>query len=124
MRTRLAVSVLAGSLVWGAQVSIGVIIGPPPPPRVLRVRPSGPGPQYVWVEGYWYPVGHHYKWHEGYWTRPPYSGAVWVMPHHDGKRFFEGYWEGRRGQVAHDHHWDHDRRERDFHGRDHDHDRQ
>jgi hypothetical protein len=26
--------------------------------------------------------------------------------------------------VAHDHHWDHDRRERDFHGRDHDHDRQ
>ena len=108
-----------------AQVSVGIVIGAPPPPRVVVVEPARPAPEYVWVQGYWYPVGHHYKWHEGYWTRPPYEGARWVPPRHDGERYFVGYWEGERGRVEHDHHWDHDR-DRDHghdpHG-DHDHDR-
>jgi len=38
---------------------------------------------------------------------------------HDGERFFEGYWEGPHGRLAHDHPWDRDHRNRDF-GRDHD----
>ncbi len=102
-----------------AQVSVGIRIGAPPPVRVVRVQPVSPGPEYVWVGGYWYPVGGHYKWHEGYWTRPAYAGAHWVAPHHDGQRYFEGYWDGERGHVSHDHGWDknHDRN-RDF-GRDH-----
>jgi hypothetical protein len=111
----LAIVLLAGGSVFGAQISIGVRIGPPPPRRVVRVVPQTPGPEYVWVEGYWYPVGRRYKWHEGYWTRPPYPGARWVVPHHDGERFFEGYWEGDRGRIEHDHHWD---RDRDFRDRD------
>jgi hypothetical protein len=98
-----------------AQVSVGIRIGAPPPPRVMAVRPESPGPDYIWVEGYWYPVNGHYTWHRGYWTRPPYDGARWVGPHHDGERFFEGYWEGDHGRVEHDHHWDRER-ERD-HGR-------
>lgn len=103
-----------------AQVSIGVLIGAPPPPRAVYVAPPPrPEPESVWIEGYWYPVGHHYKWHEGYWTRPPYAGAYWVSPHHDGQRFFAGYWTGDKGRVDHDHRWDHDR-DRDFHDRDHD----
>jgi len=118
---RVAAILLAAGLTLSAQVSIGITIGPPPPPRVLRVLPPNPGPGFLWVEGYWYPVGHHYKWHEGYWTRPPYPDAIWVAPRHDGKQFFEGYWEGGRGRVAHDHHWDHDR-DRDFHGKGHGHD--
>ena len=93
---------------FGAQVSLGIRIGPPPAPRVLRVRPASPGPDYVWVDGYWYPVGRRYQWHEGYWTRPPYAGARWVAPHHDGEQFFEGYWEGDRGRFEHDHRWDRD----------------
>ena len=116
-------SLLSGS-VLSAQVSIGVRIGAPPPPRVLRVRPLSPGPGYVWVDGYWYPIGGRYRWHAGYWTRPPYVGARWIGPHHDGERFFEGYWEGDRGRVEHNHHWDRERG-RDFdrdRGRDHDHD--
>ncbi len=80
-----------------------------PPPR--------PAAELVWVEGYWYPVGHKYKWHEGYWTRPPYPGARWVAPRYDGRMYFAGYWDGDRGPVPHDHKWDHDR-DRDF--RDHD----
>lgn len=103
-----------------AQVSIGIQIGAPPPPRVLAVIPPTPGPDFVWVEGYWYPNGKHYKWHAGYWTRPPYAGARWIAPHHDGQRYFAGYWDGDRGHVEHDHHWDHDKdRDRD---RWHDHD--
>jgi hypothetical protein len=100
--------------------SLGIYIGPPPPPPVAYVEPA-PGPEFVWVEGYWYPTGRHYEWHAGYWTQPPYAGAYWVRPHHDGERFFEGYWEGNRGRVEHDHHWDYDR-DRDFHDRDHDRD--
>lgn len=108
--------ILAGGTL-AAQVSLGITIGAPPPPRVVRVRPRTPGPDYFWVDGYWYPVGGRYRWHDGYWTRPPYAGARWIAPHHDGRQFFGGYWEGERGRVEHDHRWD-----RDKHGRDWNHD--
>jgi len=118
----LATLVVAGSFAFG-QVSIGIVIGPPPPPRVVRVLPASPGPEFVWVEGYWYPVGHHYKWHGGYWTRPPYAGARWIGPHHDGERFFEGHWDGDRGRREHDHHWDRER-DRDYREHEREHDRE
>jgi hypothetical protein len=120
-------ALLAGAILCSvsavrAQVSIGIEIGAPPPPRAVYVQPPQPGSDFVWVEGYWYPVGTHYKWHQGYWTHPPYEGAVWVAPYHDGQRYFAGYWTGARGRVEHDHHWDHDR-DRDFHDHDkYDHD--
>src|SRR5215471_19170385 len=124
MRTMLLLAMLlaAGSAL-NAQVSIGVgiAISAPPPPRVVVVMPASPGPDYLWVEGYWYPVGNHYRWHEGYWTRPPYEGAHWVSPRYDRERYFGGHWEGFRGRVEHDHD-----RDRDFHRYDrddhHDHD--
>lgn len=103
---------VSGTVAW-AQVSIGVQIGAPPPPRVVYVAPP-PQPEYVWVEGYWYPVDRQYVWHDGYWTRPPYSGARWVAARYDGRMFFEGYWAGPRGRVEHDHRWDRDD-DRDFH---------
>ena len=103
-----------------AQVSIGIRIGAPPAPRVVALQPASPGPEYMWVEGYWYPVGNHYKWHDGYWSVPPYAGAHWVAPRHDGERLFDGYWDGDHGRVDHDHPWTPDR-ERDF--RSHEHDR-
>ncbi len=110
----LAVFLIAGSPSTRAQVSIGIQIGAPPPPRVVAVVPRSPGPDFVWIEGYWYPVGRHYRWHGGYWTRPPYLGARWIVPHHDGERYFAGYWDGDRGRFDHDHHWDHDHdRDRD-----------
>jgi hypothetical protein len=115
----IAVSIFTAATIFG-QVSIGITIGAPPPPRVLRVRPATPGPEFMWVEGYWYPVGNHYKWHPGYWTRPPYAGAVWVAPRHDGAKYFNGYWEGNAGRFEHDHKWDrdHDRRDHDRHDHD------
>lgn len=104
---------LAGGVLF-AQISLGITIGAPPPPRVVRVRPRSPGPAFVWVEGYWYPVGGHYRWHDGYWTRPPYEGARWIAPRHDGHQFFAGYWDGEHGRIEHDHKWDKDREHRDF----------
>ncbi len=110
----MALMLLASGAVF-AQLSVGVRIGAPPPVRVIRVQPRNPGPGYSWVAGYWYPVGHRYKWHEGYWTRPAYSGARWVAPRHDGQMYYNGYWEGERGQIAHDHKWDRDHgRNRDY----------
>src|SRR6185437_13415927 len=110
----LASFVLGCSSIGRAQISLGIRIGPPPAPRVVHVTPVRPGPDYVWIGGYWYPVGGRYQWHEGYWSRPPYAGARWIEPHHDGRQFFAGYWDGPHGRIEHDHRWDrgHDR---DFH---------
>lgn len=134
MKTLLKVAALSAFLLAGvstkAQVSIGVQIGAPPPPRAVVVMPAQPEPESVFVAGYWYPVSGHYYWHEGYWTRPPYDGAHWVGPRHEGGRYFAGYWDGPHGRVDHDHKWDHDHAVRDNgrfhehedHGHGHDHD--
>jgi WXXGXW repeat (2 copies) len=111
--TFLAALFLGAASSANAQVSIGIRIGAPPPPRVVRVQPARPGPDWVWIEGYWYPVGKKYHWHEGYWTRVPYAGAHWVGPRYEGGQFFAGFWDGDRGRVEHDHRSDHDR-DRDY----------
>ena len=117
MKTKLITLLLLAAGAMLGQVSIGIRIGPPPPPLVVRVVPTRPGPEFVWVDGYWFPQGNHYRWHAGYWTRPAYAGAIWVRPHHDGELFYNGYWDGDRGRREHEHHWDRGR-DRDF--RDHD----
>jgi|SRR5215469_864205 len=133
MKTLLRAAALSAFLLAGvsakAQVSIGIQIGAPPPPRAVVVMPAQPEPESVWVDGYWYPVSGHYYWHEGYWTRPPYGGAHWIAPRHEGGRYYAGYWDGPRGRFEHDHKWDHDHDVRDNgrfhehedHGRGHDH---
>ncbi|MEP7353260.1 MAG: YXWGXW repeat-containing protein [Acidobacteriota bacterium] len=115
MKKFIITAILAAGCAFG-QISIGVQIGRPPVPRVVRVQPRSPGQGYVLIQGYWYPNGRKYKWHDGYWTRPPYEGARWVEPRHDGQRFFDGYWEGDRGRKDHDHKWDRDRNNRDYRG--------
>ena len=115
LTTLLAVTLLTCVPVFGAQVSIGIRIGPPPPPpRVVAVVPVSPDPEYVWVQPYWYPVGNHYKWHQGYWTRAPYPGANWIGPRYEGGQFYQGYWGGDRGRIEHDHRWD-QHHDRDYH---------
>ena len=75
-RLLFVLALLAGGSVANAQISVAIRIGPPPPPpRLVRVLPPSPGPDFLWVEGYWYPVGNYYKWHDGYWTRAPYPEA-------------------------------------------------
>ena len=81
-----------------AQVSFQVNIGPPPAWRPSRIAPQ-PGPDYTWIDGYWYPVRGRWAWHAGYWTRPPYPGAYWIQPYHDGRQWVPGYWENERGRY-------------------------
>jgi hypothetical protein len=111
--TLLAAMLLVSPSVFAAQFSVGIRIGAPPAPRVVRVVPASPGPGYMRIDGYWYPVGKKYKWHDGYWTQPPYAGARWVSPRHDGAQYYQGYWDGDKGQQGHDHHSDH-QRDRDY----------
>lgn len=121
--------VVFASSARAAQVSFGISIGTPPPARVVRVMPRAPGPGYVWVPGYWYPVRGRYVWREGYWTVPPYGGAVWVQPRYERGQYFEGYWLSHTDRDRDHRRFDRDRdrgrgrghdRDRD---RDRDHDR-
>jgi hypothetical protein len=88
-----------------AQGQIQILIGPPPPPPV-EVIVASPGPDYFWVEGYWYPVRGRYIWHPGYWTLPPYRGARWIIPRYEQRYYYRGYWGGPRGIIVHEHRWD------------------
>ena len=113
MRNKLlAFLLMATGTVLSGQVNLGIRIGPPPPVRQYRQAPR-PGPDFVWVDGYWYPVGHRYVWHDGYWTRIPYQGARWIGPRYESGQFYNGYWDGDRGRFDHDHRWDRDRDNRD-----------
>jgi hypothetical protein len=114
MKTRLLAGLLLGgsSLFAETHFSIGIGIGgpayyPPPPPVVAYLPP--PGPDYTWVDGYWYPSGARYVWHTGYWARPPYAGAYWVAPRYYENRYYPGYW-GRRERYRDgddDERWEH-----------------
>src|SRR5204863_7632767 len=48
----------------GAQVSVDVHIGPPPAWRPTHIAPQ-PGPEFVWVDGYWYPIQNRWHRHPG-----------------------------------------------------------
>src|SRR5665213_4564865 len=111
MRKRLLLCSLLLTSAFALTAQISIRIGPPPAPRIIAVRPNSPGPGYNWVGGYWYPNAGRYRWHAGYWTRPPYQGARWVEPRHDGQQYYNGYWDGDHGRIEHDHRWDrgHDR---------------
>ena len=69
----------------------------PPPPRV-EVIGYAPGPDFVWIRGYWDWEGTDYVWVSGHWDRRPYERAVWVPDHwRSSPRGWyrkEGHWRG------------------------------
>lgn len=81
----------------------GVVVSGPPPPAVREERPAAPGPQSVWVVGYWHWTGMQYAWIPGHWDAPP-PGAVWNAPVYtarDGKYFYEtGGWKAGQTRNA------------------------
>ena len=110
----LALLIFVGGFACAADFGIGIRIGAPPAPRVVR-RSASPGPGYTYVDGYWYPNGSRYAWHNVYWTQPPYEGAGWVAPRHDGQLYYQGHWEGNGHEpMGHDHQWDRDKNNRDY----------
>jgi hypothetical protein len=90
----------------------------PPPPAQNEVVVETPGPDFVWIGGYWDwdPGVRHYAWHAGRWERPPEREAHWVAPRYQfrgGKHYYaRGHWDRRGGNR--------DRRDRDHRDRDRD----
>jgi hypothetical protein len=69
---------------------------------VREDRPAAPGPQAVWVGGYWHWTGIQYAWIPGHWDAPP-PGATWSAPVYtarDGRYFYEsGGWKPGDAQT-------------------------
>jgi hypothetical protein len=59
-----------------------VIVAEPPPPPTTEVITVSPGPEYVWIQGYWGWRGNRWVWERGHWERPPRAHAVWVPGHY------------------------------------------
>ena len=76
--------------------SFGINVGGPrpgyyqsAPPYAARV-PLSPGPDYIWVDGYWSQYGGRNNWVAGYWARRPYSYQVerrYEQPRYDNRNF-------------------------------------
>jgi len=56
-----------------ADISVNVQVdAPPPPPRhEIVVEANRPGPDYVWVDGFWDGTPGHYVWQAGHWIVRP-----------------------------------------------------
>ena len=73
-----------------------IVDEPPPPPRAELTVGVAPGPDYVWVEGYWTRQGGSWFWVHGRWMARPRPQALWVV----------GRWERHpRGFVWVAGHW-------------------
>src|SRR5579862_5600839 len=84
---------LAGSLASAAPAtpvlagfSVNVVVDAPPPPPRHEVIIASPGPDFIWIDGYWGGEPGHYVWVPGRWERPPHAHMRWEAPHWDRDR--------------------------------------
>ncbi len=132
MQKRVAISVMMvalavlGGAPASAQVRLGVDLGAvrihiapeaPPRPRGERKLPQ-PGPNHVWIAGYWDRRGDQWAWAPGRWEEPAQRDSRWIRPQYrqEGRayRYESGHWSHQRMEEGEDYsNW---RRE---HGRGH-----
>ncbi|HVP89142.1 MAG TPA: hypothetical protein VMU79_13810 [Casimicrobiaceae bacterium] len=72
----LALALLAVSAATSAAVFVSVAIAPPVLP--VYAQPICPGPNYIWIPGYWAYGPEGYYWVPGTWVIAPYVGALWT----------------------------------------------
>ena len=77
--------------------SVGVVVTSAPPPDRYEVYGVMPGPDFVWIRGYWQWSGVEYVWISGRWEQPPrgyrhYDRGSWHRTGH-GWRYREGRWK-------------------------------
>ncbi|MEI8079990.1 MAG: glycine zipper domain-containing protein [bacterium] len=75
----------------------GTVVTEAPPSTVYQeVIYPAPGPDYVWVGGYWTWYGGRWCWARGHWAYPPHRGAYWQGGHWDHRGsshvWVGGYW--------------------------------
>jgi hypothetical protein len=98
--------ILGGCSKGSDTASGGDVVAPEAPPAAQSEmqQPPAPGPDFVWIQGYWVWGGQAYAWHPGYWERPPQTGYVWVAPRYEhvgrGYRFQAGRWSVSVGGVT------------------------
>jgi len=82
----------------GADLGVGLAVDVPLPPPRAEVVLSRPGPDYVWIDGYWdyVPAQRDWVWIEGRWDRPPSRHDRWVRPRYDRRGghtvYHRGHW--------------------------------
>ena len=62
-------ALLTAAIASPSSAQISVYIGTPPPAIVYEEPGPPPEAGFIWIEGYWTPVGHRYKWVRGHWER-------------------------------------------------------
>lgn len=80
---------------WGYAPPPVRAYAPPPPPAYgygYASRPPCPGPNYVWIDGFYGYGGNRYAWTPGYWAPRPHPRAYWVAPRYYGGNFYHGHW--------------------------------
>ena len=87
-------SIGAGACVAPDEAGVYVAAGPPTPPYEDVV--VQPGPEYVWVPGYYAYAGGSYLWVSGTWRVPPSGYHRWVSAHWEhqnrGWHLVRGHW--------------------------------
>jgi len=90
-----APSASASTILAGISLNI-VLEAPPPPPQRDVIVGERPGPDYVWIGGYWDGAPGHYAWVGGRWARPPHPHGQWNPPHWDKDR--DGHYHQTKGE--------------------------
>ena len=80
-----------------ADLSINIgFEGPPPPPRQEVIVGVSPGPDYIWVGGYWDGSPGHHTRVGGRWDHPPHAHGQWNAPHWD--KGSDGHYHQTKGE--------------------------
>jgi len=84
---------------------VRITTGAPPAVR-HEVRAARPGPDYVWVAGYWADDGGHWAWIPGRWERTVEPGAYWIPARYihtsHGTIYEPGHWSNQQLVVDED----------------------
>jgi WXXGXW repeat (2 copies) len=88
----------SGAVPLLGDISLNIMVdAPPPPPRQEIIVGVSPGPDFVWVGGYWDGSPGHYTWVGGRWDHSPHGhGQVWLAPHWDKDR--DGHYHQTKGE--------------------------
>jgi hypothetical protein len=99
MTSALAIALITA----GCYVGVGVgaadeyEVDGPPPALQGEVLLESPGPEFLWIPGYWdWDLGGRtYVWKAGRWERPPRARAHWEGPHFETRHARRYYRPGR-----------------------------
>ncbi|HJV34269.1 MAG TPA: hypothetical protein VJ604_04320 [Geomonas sp.] len=80
---------------------MGVSVAFAPPPLPVYVQPIPPGPNYMWIPGYWaWDPNYGYYWVPGTWVLAPYPGWLWTPGYWGWNNGFYLWYEGYWGPVV------------------------